>query len=116
MGLALQSRASVMRRNGATPFSIMRRRRVRSLAAPTRALRFPELVRKPRHLAVERLDLLPLRGQGFAEILGDTLLMRAGDLQRLDTGAQTFGFVHGSTPVSVLGCDAGDHIAPAAKI
>ncbi len=113
MGLTRQSRAAVMRRKGAAPPSVVRRRRVRGLAAPTRALRFLELVGKPRHLAVERLDLLPLRRQRLAEILGDALLMGAGDLQRLDAGAQRFGLIHGRF---LPGCDAGDHIAPAAKV
>ena len=117
MGRALLSLRTSLARNGrGTAFSIVRRRRVRDFAAPGLGLRLLHLIGQPRHLPVERLDLIPLRGQRLAEILGDSLLMGAGYFQSLDAGAQCFGFVHDLSPVSALGCDAADHIAPAAKV
>ena len=115
MGATLQSGEPDLRGVRGLPASVMRRRRLRPLS-PASGLRFLKLVGKPRHLPVERLDLLPLRGQRLAEILGDSLLMGAGYFQSLDAGAQAFGFVHDLSPVSALGCDAADHIAPAAKV
>jgi len=117
MGRALLSLRTSLARNGrGTALLVVRRRRVGHLAAPGLALRLLHLIGQPRHLPVERLDLLPLRGQRLAEILGDSLLMGAGYFQSLDAGAQAFGFVHDLSPVSALGCDAADHIAPAAKV
>ena len=84
-----------MGQRGRNSLSIMRWRRLRGLATPTRGLGFLKLVGQPGHLTVERFDLLPLRGQRIAQILGDTLLMRAGNLQRLNAGAQCLNIVHG---------------------
>lgn len=88
----------------------MRWRWLRGLAAPTRRLSLLQLIGQPRHLTVERFDLLPLRGQRLAQILGDAFLVRPGNLQRLNAGPQSLDIIHGLFPVSAQ-CDAGEHIA-----